>query len=938
MPSRSEITYFGAGPALLPTDVLEKAAQALIDYEHTGLGIAEHSHRSELATNIINEAKADLASYIDIPEDYEVLFMQGGGSGEFSATLYNLVGAWVTKKKAQIVANLKAPEDDPRVEQELRNAVEKELKTDYIVTGGWSQKASEEAKRLLGPEHVNIVADARQINDGKYGKIPEESTWNLSKDAALVYYCDNETVDGVEFPAFPQSLTPGPDGEGPIVVADMSSNILSRRIPVRNFSVIFFGAQKNLGCTGVTVVIIKKSLLPPKTPQPPAALLRRLGLPIPPIIFSYETIAKNNSLYNTLSIFDVYIAGQVLKKSLSTYNKVEGQEAVSAKKAELIYGALDAHPDVYRVVPDKSVRSKMNICFRVTKNGDTDGTEKAFLKEATAQGLTGLKGHRSVGGIRASSYNSIPLEGAEKLAKFIEKNYNDTNLTQPLWYSIASPTKPFSHQSWHTQNSESVSGLPIIDDTIYALSTAQGRAGIAVIRISGPSCLEIVLDSEALVLYFPSPKTVTGDDVLELHVHGGSATVKAVLAAIPRCSATHRIRYAEPGEFTKRAFFNDRLDLAQIESLSDTLAAETEQQRRAAVRGNSGALGRQYEAWREQLLLARGEIEALIDFSEDQHFDESQAELLQNVTAQVARMLHSIELHEQGSQRSELLRNGIRIALLGPPNVGKSSLMNLIVGREASIVSGEAGTTRDIVEASLDIRGYLCSFADTAGFRSKDSRVINGADSGTIGAVEEEGIRRAKQRAQDSDLVIVLASVEDGQDGPFLQYDQETLDLAAGAEDCVVVINKQDAIEKEEFEKLVQDFKNTVRIQAPKLAAAEFVSVSCKEAQAGTWESKDPGGIQAVITKLVASFKKMTSMPVDLQDLLGVTERQRQLLVKCRQHLEDFMTEAAPEEGLDADAVLAAEYLRYATNCLARITGRDEFGDVEDVLGVIFEK
>lgn len=126
------------------------------------------------------------------------------------------------------------------------------------------------------------------------------------------------------------------------------------------------------------------------------------------------------SVVHVLTRISVYIAGQVLKKSLSTYNKVEGQEAVSAKKARLIYGALDAHPDVYRVVPDKSVRSRMNICFRVTKNGDTDGTEKAFLKEATAQGLTGLKGHRSVGGIRASSYNSIPLEGAEKLAKFIE--------------------------------------------------------------------------------------------------------------------------------------------------------------------------------------------------------------------------------------------------------------------------------------------------------------------------------------------------------------------------------------------------------------------------------------------------------------------------------------------------------------------------------------
>ncbi|KAF7560970.1 hypothetical protein G7046_g3171 [Stylonectria norvegica] len=321
------------------------------------------------------------------------------------------------------------------------------------------------------------------------------------------------------------------------------------------------------------------------------------------------------------------------------------------------------------------------------------------------------------------------------------------------------PLRQYSVQRWTNDTEHSASSFPAVGDTIYALSTAQGRAGIAIIRISGPSCLDIysalcpskappkpryaavrslfdpqspvgaprVLDSEALVLYFPCPKTVTGEDVLELHVHGGPATVKAVLAAIPQCPSPQRIRYAEPGEFTKRAFINNRLDLAQIESLSDTLAAETEQQRRAAVRGNSGALGRAYEAWRQQLLLARGEIEALIDFSEDQHFDEPQSELLSNVTEQVARMLHSIELHEKGSQRSELLRNGIRIALLGPPNVGKSSLMNLIVGREASIVSGEAGTTRDIVEASLDMRGYLCSFADTAGFRSTDPAKITGA-------------------------------------------------------------------------------------------------------------------------------------------------------------------------------------------------------------------
>ncbi|KAH6893200.1 hypothetical protein B0T10DRAFT_267578 [Thelonectria olida] len=527
--------------------------------------------------------------------------------------------------------------------------------------------------------------------------------------------------------------------------------------------------------------------------------------------------------------------------------------------------------------------------------------------------------------------------------------------------------RPFSHQIESVDSLHVKSSFPAIGDTIYALSTAQGRAGIAVIRISGPASLDvynalcpnkalpkpryahvrslydarspkeepIVLDSEALVLYFPGPKTVTGEDVLELHVHGGPATVKAVLSAIPKCRVEERIRYAEPGEFTKRAFFNNRLDLAQIESLSDTLAAETEQQRRAAVRGNSGALGRAYEDWRQQLLLARGEIEALIDFSEDQHFDESESDLLSNVRAQVSRMLHSIELHEQGSQRNELLRNGIRIALLGPPNVGKSSLMNLIVGREASIVSGEAGTTRDIVEASLDIRGYLCSFADTAGFRSRSSGAFDDAGRGAIGAVEEEGIRRAKQKALDSDVVVVLASVEHGVDGPLIQYDDETLDLAAQAESCLILVNKRESIDAAEFERLVRDFEEVVRTRDPKLAAAELVSISCKQAQTAGLHTKDPGGIQDVIDRLVGSFTKMTSMPADLQDLLGVTERQRQLLVKCRHHLEDFMSEAQAEE---ADAVLAAEYLRYAAGSLARITGRGEFGDVEDVLGVIFEK
>ncbi|CAN8095449.1 unnamed protein product [Discula destructiva] len=425
MPSRDEITYFGAGPALLPTDVLQTASQALLDYNGTGLGIAEHSHRSALATDIINNAKADLATYLDIPTDeYEIVFMQGGGSGEFSATVYNMVGAWVTQTKDAILKAENVPKEDAKqslLDGELAKRLPS-LKLDYIVTGSWSLKAYQEALRLLGPQYVNLVCDARTINNGKFGKIPDQSTWNLSPNAAMVYYCDNETVDGVEMPAFPEILAPRADGTGPIVVADMSSNILSRRIPVKNFSLFFFGAQKNLGSTGVTVAVIKKSFLAPATPQPSPDLLRTLGLPIGPMVLSYETIAKNNSLYNTLSIFDVFIAGSVLKKLLTTYSdKVDGQEVVSNKKAELIYAALEAHPDDYQVVPDKSARSRMNICFRVTKASDVDAAEKAFLKQSTDLGLTGLKGHRSVGGIRASNYNSISVEGAEKLAAFIHK-------------------------------------------------------------------------------------------------------------------------------------------------------------------------------------------------------------------------------------------------------------------------------------------------------------------------------------------------------------------------------------------------------------------------------------------------------------------------------------------------------------------------------------
>ncbi|KAF3356501.1 hypothetical protein VdG1_03781 [Verticillium dahliae VDG1] len=447
------------------------------------------------------------------------------------------------------------------------------------------------------------------------------------------------------------------------------------------------------------------------------------------------------------------------------------------------------------------------------------------------------------------------------------------------------------------------------EDTIYALSTAQGRAGIAVIRISGPACLDIyrqlcpsralpsprqatvrtlydpsapptgnVLDPSALILYFAGPRTVTGDDVLELHVHGGQATVKAVLAAIPRCASPSAIvRYAEPGEFTRRAFLNDRLDLTQVESLGDTLAADTEQQRLAA-------------------------LEALIDFSEDQHFDESPAELLRNVSGLVVEILEGIRRHEAAGAPSELLRSGIRIALLGPPNVGKSSLMNLVIGREASIVSGEAGTTRDIVEASLDIRGFLCLFADTAGFRGEASL----ESGGSVGAVEREGIRRAKQKALDSHIVVVLAAVEPTPDGHAIVYDAETVELAAQAQAAILVVNKRDAVDAATFSSLLESFHAEIGRATPALRDVPTLAIS---------------------------------LPVEMQDMLGVTARQRQLLDQCGAWLDEYMAIAeAGDHQQDPDVVLAAEHLRYAAECLAKITGRGEGGDVEEVLGVIFEK
>ena len=247
MPARSEVSYFGAGPAPLPHPVVQAGARAFVNYEDSGLSLAEISHRSPMATKILADTKDALVSLLDIPDNYELLFMHGGGSGEFSAVVFNLVAVWVEKRRR--AAEKELGDDQEAILQRVRKELREELRLDYLVTGSWSLKASQEAARLLEPLEsriVNVATDARQ--DGKFGAIPPEHDWNLTPTkSAFVYYCDNETVDGVEFPSFPKSLESKAGEEERLVVADMSSNFLSRQVDVNKHAVIFGGAQKNIG-------------------------------------------------------------------------------------------------------------------------------------------------------------------------------------------------------------------------------------------------------------------------------------------------------------------------------------------------------------------------------------------------------------------------------------------------------------------------------------------------------------------------------------------------------------------------------------------------------------------------------------------------------------------------------------------------------------------
>ncbi len=328
-------------------------------------------------------------------------------------------------------------------------------------------------------------------------------------------------------------------------------------------------------------------------------------------------------------------------------------------------------------------------------------------------------------------------------------------------------------------------------ETIYALSSAGGRAGVAVIRLSGPEVSRVVTSltgkplprpreaalrrltdpkdgaviDRALVLYFEGPQSFTGEDVAEFHVHGGRAVVGALLKVL---SGFGGVRAAQAGEFTRRAFENGKLDLTEAEGLADLIDAETEGQRRQALRQMEGALGQIYEGWRGRLLNVLAYAEADIDFADEDLPDDLMAKL----GPQIGVLREEIRKHLEDGHRGERLRDGVEVAIVGPPNVGKSSVLNRLAGRDAAIVSEEAGTTRDVLEVRLDLGGIPVMLADTAGLREAS------------GAIEKEGIRRGLARADSADLRLVMVAA--GPDGEM------TGDFALAREGDLRIVNKVD--------------------------------------------------------------------------------------------------------------------------------------------------
>lgn len=352
-----KIYNFNAGPAMLPYEVLLKAQTEMFDWHNTGMSPMELGHRGSDFKTIADDAEKNLRELLNVPANYQVLFLAGGASLQFAMVPLNLMA------------------DKP--------------KADYIETGIWSKKASSEAKRY---GDINIAARAQQDADGK-SYVPTTDTWNLSDDAAYVHYTPNETIDGIEFPWVPKTKTP--------LVADMTSNLLTRPINVTDYGIIYAGAQKNLGQAGITVVIIRDDLI--KEP------MQRT-----PTLLTYSVQAENHSLYNTPPTYAWYISGLVLQWS-KAQGGVQALYEKNKRKAETLYSVIDQLPEFYESRVRKDCRSMLNVMFYLR---DESLTPK-FLEAAKQIGLINLRGHRVSGGVRASIYNPMPEKAVNKLAEFM---------------------------------------------------------------------------------------------------------------------------------------------------------------------------------------------------------------------------------------------------------------------------------------------------------------------------------------------------------------------------------------------------------------------------------------------------------------------------------------------------------------------------------------
>jgi phosphoserine aminotransferase len=350
----TRVFNFSSGPAVLPEPVLRRAADELLDWHGSGMSVMEMSHRGKEFTTIHAATQALLRELLAIPPNYRVLFMQGGAIGENAIVPMNLIG--------------------------------RTGRADYVLTGAWSRKSAKEAQRYGS---VHIAAD------GDGSEIPPQSEWKLDPRASYVHICANETIDGVEFHWTPDT------GTVPLV-ADMSSNILSRRIDVSRYGLIYAGAQKNIGPSGLTIVIVREDLL-------------GHALPMTPTAFNYQQQSENDSMVNTPPTYAIYIAGLVLEW-LKDQGGLAAIERHNATKAKLLYDYLD-QSRLYRNTVAREDRSLMNVPFRLRD----ESLDQPFLQGALERGMVQLKGHRSVGGMRASIYNAMPLAGVQALVAYLQE-------------------------------------------------------------------------------------------------------------------------------------------------------------------------------------------------------------------------------------------------------------------------------------------------------------------------------------------------------------------------------------------------------------------------------------------------------------------------------------------------------------------------------------